>query len=699
MSSLYHRTSQTVLDLVADRNRRQLPTFINAGLPLIVEAAQAAFLLSTYVHGGARDRRDGGFYRTFFCNSSMEALHGAIKLARDLVHRTRVQAAGRILVCDGTDRLPPHFDPLSRGPEEALIPGVCFATTPEEARARLGSPDEWAAVVAGGDLGWPPQSVREVRDRCRASGIPFILDTTPWDTGSLDELYAAIGTPPDLLAWGEAMTGHQVPFGAFSASERAYRPWTTVSGFLKHSSTYSGNGLALGMMIDHACNNLGWSARYPEVDATLSAIAAEPRTCRRVFERHVNPLYLYYYDFVFLDGVVERASGSTLFVRGNDGKRFELIDAVGANGAALRGHNPADVVPEVVERHDAERDYWSQLARELAARTGLEHAFPAVSGASAVEIALTLAMLAAPERGTILTFKDNYGGKTLLALTVTRTAAMHQGFAPLYPQVITIDPLAADARQLLERELRGGTVGLVWLELVQGRTMDPIPRELLTTIEEHREEMGYLVGLDEVYLGMYRTGTIVQEHDGLAAPDLVTLSKGLSDMTFPMAAAMASERTVAAASATRADLVERLRKLYCNQLGAHVALHALEKVDELELPARVVEAGKRLQGRLAEVAAGSPLIQRVEGRGLATTLSMAGTDAALLLARLARERGGVLLNGARLTPALTISDDEIDLVVEAVRHRPSVAFGLRQQLDKIRTRLWYLGGMLRAGRA
>lgn len=696
MSSLFHRTSQTVLDMVADRNRGQLPTFINAGLPLVVEAAQAAFLLSTYIHGGAR-AGGGGFHRTFFCNSSVEALHGAIKLARDLVHRTRAQAAGRILICDGTDRLPPLFDPLRRGPEEALIPGVCFATTPDEARARLSAPDEWAAVVAGGDRDWPLPEVRALSARCRESGIPFILDLTPWETDALDERYAEIGAPPDLLAWGEAMTDRQVPFGAFSASERAHRPWTTVAGFLKHSSTYSGNGLALGMMIDHVCKTLGWPARFPEVDATLAKVAAEPGACRRAFERYVNPLYLYYYDFVFLDGVVERASGSTLFVRGNDGKRFELIDAVGANGAALRGHNPADVVPEVVERHDAQRDYWSELARELAARTGLEHAFPAVSGASAVEIALTLALLAAPERGTILTFKDNYGGKTLLALAVTRTAAVHQGFAPTYPKVVTIDPRAADARQILERELRSGTVGLVWLERVQGRSMDPIPRELLKTIEEHREEMGYRVGLDEVYLGTYRTGPIVQAHDPLGAPDLVTLSKGLSDMTFPMAVALASEGTVAAARATRADLVERLRELHRNQLGAHVALHALEKVDALGLPARVGEAGERLRTKLAEVAAGSPLIKRVEGRGLAVTLSMADSDAALLLARLARERGGVLLNGARLTPALTISDDEIDRVVDAVSHRPGLAFGLRRQLDKLRTRWWYLGGKLRAG--
>jgi acetylornithine/succinyldiaminopimelate/putrescine aminotransferase len=703
LSALRHPTDAAVLATIADRNRRQLPTFISSSLPIVVEAAQAAFLLNTYINRGVQHSCGGNAYRTVFCNSTLEAVHGAIKLARALAHSRDGRSTGQILICDGSDRLAPHFDPLGKGADAALVPGVHFVTSQREAIERIETsgqlaPAAWTAVIAGGDLAWPLSDIKDIAERCNERGITFVLDTTSRDAHSLDATYDAVGRQPDLFLWGEALTGHQVPFGAFSATRRVYQPWTTIAGFLKHSSTYAGNGLAMSVMIRTAREGFGWAARFPEIDARLAAIAATPKAWRRAFEELINPLLLYYFDFICLDGVVERASGSTLFVHGNNGRRFNLIDAIGANGSALRGHNPEDIVPDVVDTHDHTRDYWHDLADDLTARTGYERAFPAVSGASAVEIALTVAMLASEPKDTILTFKGNYGGKTLLALAVTRTSKVQEGFGPLYAKVVEIDPRATQAGDLLRRALRSGKVGLVWFELIQGMTMYPIPAALLSVIEEHRQEMGYLVGFDEVYLGMHRTGPIMQAPQGLGRADVVTFSKGLSDMTFPMAATMASAPVVAKARDRSPALVERLQVLYRSQVGAHIALHALRKIDELGLAGRVEASGARLQARLADAVTDSPLIEKVAGRGLATTLTMANTDAALLVARLAREQGGVLLNGARLTPPLTVSDDELDQIVAAIALRPALTSGLRRKLDRLRTVRWYLRGKLKAAR-
>jgi acetylornithine/succinyldiaminopimelate/putrescine aminotransferase len=64
--------------------------------------------------------------------------------------------------------------------------------------------------------------------------------------------------------------------------------------------------------------------------------------------------------------------------------------------------------------------------------TGLPHLVPAVSGASAVEHALQLGLVAQHPKNYVLAFTGGFGGKTLLALTGTAKSTYKRRIDPLY---------------------------------------------------------------------------------------------------------------------------------------------------------------------------------------------------------------------------------------------------------------------------
>jgi acetylornithine/succinyldiaminopimelate/putrescine aminotransferase len=663
-ASLFRPADERILRLIRERNGRKLPTFVNPYLPLLREGAQAAFLLNAYLNDGAIGRGSVR-YKTFFANSWLEALHGAIKVARHRAQQVNASAGGAVLIHDPDELSRALFDPVSRGVEAAAVPQLHFRSTLDEVAGDLAR-RSWAALVCVVGDSFEAETCRRLLRGC-APAI-FVLDGSraPWR--SFDAAYRELGERPDVVVWGEAMTAHQVPFAAFSTADTVYRPWTSLAGSMLHSSTYGGNGLSLMTLLEVALDELGWGARYPGLREHVDDLGRDLGRMRTAYARYVNPTVLEVFRAPALDHVVEWAHGTRILVRRDDGGTSELIDGLGAGGCSLRGHNPEDIVPEVVEQHDPDRDYWSELALRLATMSGLPCAFPAVSGSSAVDIALTLALLANPARDRIVTFDRNFAGRTLLSLAAT-SGASNAPFAPLYPAVTKVDFRAPDSAAALEAELRSGRVAVVWFETLQGQTSRRVPAELLALVERHREEMGYLVGVDEVLTGMFRCGPFLFHQGQLGTPDLVTLSKGLSDMTFPVAATLVSERVHRGAISTNPALVAHLEAMYRNQLGAHVALHAVDKAVELNLGERAARAGEILRAGLGRVAQSSPLVKEVRGDGLC--LHIVGEADAfplnylgevwvdMMLSRAAQLDGGVALYFNRLNPALTIGDDEL----------------------------------------
>ncbi|MFE2293871.1 aminotransferase class III-fold pyridoxal phosphate-dependent enzyme [Streptomyces sp. NPDC059452] len=575
------------LGILADLIAKKRPVFAMPSWFVTTEAAQAGCLISEFVRELAA-APPGTRYRSFFANSRYEALHGAVKLLRHRAAATAATHRGRVLVLDPDGTLTRRADPLGEGPERALAPGLLAHTTVASARAAL-----TGTAVCGLLVRAPERldantlaEVAELARAARSAGARVALDLSDIGPDHTPAHPAVTALRPDLVVLGEPLTGREVPFGAFTGSADMFAPWSTPqTGFL-HSNTYGGNTLAMRAVIARLSPR--WERTGP-VHRELTAAAADRQAALDLYARHVNPMAARMQRKLHGALNVVRAQGSRLTVRLDSGRELELVDGLCGAGLGVAGHNPTDALTDVVRGHDPARDHVRELEEILAKETGLPHAFPAVSGASAVESSITLARLARPRQRRIIVFKHNYGGKTLVSLLATAADRTRAPFGPLYDDIRYIDPFTPHAADEFRKEVAGGDVGLVWIELVHGSSdaYGPIPGTLLDAVTEGRDAHGYLIGVDEVLTSYYRCGTRFAHHGRLPHIDLMSLSKALSYGCFPTGAALVSQEVYAAARRANPLLVEELRTHHAHGLGAHFALQAVAQVDALGLPERV----------------------------------------------------------------------------------------------------------------
>lgn len=570
---------ESTLDILADLVENEVPIFAMPSWFVTADSAQVGFLLGELTRelsGGP----PGTTFRSFYANSRFEALHGAIKLMRHLGLARFPHHGGRVLALDPDGSLGRRGDPLRVGPERALVPGIAFCRSVDDLAAAADAGPYCGVVLRethGIDV--------ELAGRFRSAGARITVDLGDVDVRT-PTVPALAALQPDLVVYGESLTGDEVPFGAFSGPQESFSPWSDPGTAFLHSNTYGGNSVAMRRVKETL--GLRWDADAP-VRRQLLGTEDDWDRVLDLYARHVNPATVRMHRQLHGALRVVQAQGSRLTVQLDSGRRLELIDGLCGAGLGINGHNPPDAVSDVVRKHDPDTDYVSRLEQVLAAETALPHLFPAVSGASAVETALTLAVLAQPDRPKILVFDHNYGGKTLVSLLATAAERTRAPFGPLYADIVHVDPFAADAPDQLRRQLAAGDVGLVWIELVHGSSDSyaPIPDELLQIVAEERARQGFLVGIDEILTSYYRCRRRFAHQGRLPEIDIMTLSKALSYGCFPVGAALVSDAVHAAAQAAHPELVEELRTEHANQLGAHFALHAVAQVDALGLPEHV----------------------------------------------------------------------------------------------------------------
>nr|WP_280300809.1 aminotransferase class III-fold pyridoxal phosphate-dependent enzyme [Nocardia abscessus] len=512
-----------------------------AGQSVSEEAAQLAYALSLVHTPGT----EAGECVSFLANSTEEGISAAVKLARHTA--ARCGRSGQVLVIDPTQSLVQYFDPVGDGLTDALAPGVRSVDSVTAAGDVL-SAEAWAGVLIAlsADFDGRSEDTARLLSAAAAGGaMRIVCDRRPIPGATGDHRLPAAGIDADVWVHGENLTDNQVPFGCSVMTRRAYAVWNNPVDCLAHSSTFD------------------------------------------AFARYVSPPAAGLLEAFGLDFDIKQARGSTLTMR--DGRT--LLDCAGGAGANLRGHNPPEV-RATVAAHDPTHDYFADLEKYLTTLTGFDYAFPAVSGATCVETALTLARLAYPERKTIVTFRGNYSGKTLGSLSMSkhgpqRSATIPEAFRPHYANLVYIDPLAPNATHELKRALDRGDVGLVWFELIQGMSCWAISPDLVDVVAERKRTDGFLVGVDEVLTGGWRTGESFLAHfAAIGSADLTTLAKPLSDMTIPMAVMLCSGDVAKRADRHDPALVERLRYGYRHGLAAHVALDALGAVNTEEQHAR-----------------------------------------------------------------------------------------------------------------
>ena len=239
----------------------------------------------------------------------------------------------------------------------------------------------------------------------------------------------------------------------------------------------------------------------------------------------------------------------------------ELIDGIANWWTACHGHRHPHILAAVHAQLDRlphvmmaglAHEQSFRLARRLADLLpgDLERVFFTESGSVSVEVAIKVAVqyfLNRGERGRtkVLAFKGGYHGDTIATMAVCDPEeGMHSHFQGLLPHHHVI-PLPRDADSagafdaFLDRH--SPELAAVLVEpLVQGAGgMLFHGPEVLHRLRSACDQRGLLLIFDEIFTGFGRTGSLFACQQANVVPDIVTLSKGLTGGTLPLAATVA----------------------------------------------------------------------------------------------------------------------------------------------------------------
>ncbi len=298
----------------------------------------------------------------------------------------------------------------------------------------------------------------------------------------------------------------------------------------------------------------------------------------------------------------------------------------------------------------------ARVAEALCRRSFGDRVFLCNSGAEANEAAMKLARRWGADRGgryEILSARGSFHGRTLATLTATGQEKYHQGFQPLLPGIRLVP---YDDLQALADAVRPETVAVL-LEPIQGEGGVVVPGDdYLAGVRRLCDERDLLLLLDEVQVGMGRTGSLFAYEQTGAVPDVMTLAKALGG-GLPIGAMVATERVAAAFGPGAHGST-----FGGNPVACAAAAAALDTLADPAFLAHVRAMGARFRAGLERLAAARSWITGVRGRGLilGMVLDRPGTD--YVSAALAR---GLLINCTadrvlRFLPPLVVDETAID---------------------------------------
>ena len=374
--------------------------------------------------------------------------------------------------------------------------------------------------------------------------------------------------------------------------------------------------------------------------------------------------------------VLERGQGARLW----DVQGREFIDLAAGIAVCSLGHGNAELKAALVEQADklwhTSNMFYSEpplhLAQELVdASRFAERVFLCNSGAEANEVAIKLVRKWAaakgrpPEQRVILTFRGSFHGRTLATVTATAQPKYQEGYEPLPGGFRYAD--FNDVAQL-EAAMASGDVAAVMFEPVQGEGgVMPATPEFMRRARELCDQHDALLVLDEIQVGMGRTGELFAHWHWGVTPDIVTLAKALG-CGFPVGAMLAGTkvaqvRGVGAHGSTFGG----------NPLAAAVARVALRTLASDEIRANVARQSAALRAGLEAIGAEFGVFEQVRGMGLmiGAVLKPAYVADIGALLDLAAEKQVLILQAGtsvlRFVPPLNITDEELAEGLKRVR--------------------------------
>lgn len=369
---------------------------------------------------------------------------------------------------------------------------------------------------------------------------------------------------------------------------------------------------------------------------------------------------------------MERGEGCRVW----DTEGNEYLDFVAGIATCTLGHaHPAMVATaseQIKKLHHVSNFYYipeqGAIAQWLTDRSCADRAFFCNSGAEANEGAIKLARKYAHtvlniDSPAILTAHSSFHGRTLATITATGQPKYHKNFDPLVPgfYYVPFNDIAAIENAIAQLDRDQRQVGAILLEALQGEGgVRPGEREYFQRVRQICDEKGILLILDEVQVGMGRSGKLWGYENLGIEPDIFTSAKGLGG-GIPIGAMLCKESCSVFQSGEHASTFGG------NPFACAMALAVCQTLERDNLLDNAQQRGEQLRQGLQAIANRySDWFVGVRGWGLIDGLvlnpdieltSIQIVKAALKQGLLIAPAGAKVL---RFVPPLIVSEAEID---------------------------------------
>ncbi len=367
---------------------------------------------------------------------------------------------------------------------------------------------------------------------------------------------------------------------------------------------------------------------------------------------------------------LEKGKGS--WVWDKDGKKY--LDYTTGIAVTNLGHSHEKILQTINEQiqniiHTSNLfniESQAKLAKILVENSFADKTFFCNSGTEAVEAAIKLARKWGKQNGNnykIISTLGAFHGRTFGSLSATGTRKYQEGYAPLLDGFIFAEYGNPDAiKELMLEE----PICAVILEPIQGENGVIIPPDgYLKKVRELCNENNILLILDEIQIGLGRTGKLFGYQNYDIEPDIMAIAKALGN-GIPCGAILAKEEVaqhftpgshgttfggnplaMSSACTVIETIVEEDLLTNCNSMGNHF----LELLDTLKNEYK-------------------EYIKEVRGKGLILGIEFFNKEFAKKVFQVCIDKGLLLIltieNVFRILPPLNTSIDEVNYAIKVI---------------------------------
>ncbi len=400
--------------------------------------------------------------------------------------------------------------------------------------------------------------------------------------------------------------------------------------------------------------------------------------------------------------IVHEAKGSYLYT-----DRGPVIDAISSWWCKSLGHGyPAvtKAIQEQLHRFEhvigADTTYPAivELAEYLADISGLQHVFFASDGASAVEIAMKLALHGAQrqgytERKQFIALQHGYHGETLGTLSISDLGLYKKpfvGFGPEchflqhIPYVATTDDAlwhnCEHVWPLIENQLNAvktSVCAIILEPIVQGAGgMRCYSADFLRRLTSWAKTNNIYLIADEIMTGLGRTGKWLACHHAEIVPDMICLSKGLTSGSLALSCVLIDNQIYSLFyhDATENDSFLHSHTYSGNPLAVSAALATLKVMQSENINQQAEELGAFMRRHFSAIASQTGKLSNIRSVGALVAGDLNTVNAPRIgyqIQQAALSRGALLRplgNTLYWLPPLTTDPQTIEKLAEITLH-------------------------------